>query len=290
MTAHPGFLDPAPDAGAHALHRSRDLRRGGSTSRSIAAAVRNGALVVARRGAYLAAGAPAGVVLAASAGGRLACVSVLALLGVFVAEQHAVHVHFERTASRRSGARRGEVWHWAGLLRTPHPRATMVSIVDALAQAVVCQPPRVAVASLDSALHKKVIDDDDLDEIFARVPARRRVLRRLVDERAESGTETLVRLMALALGFRVELQVTIAGVGRVDMVLDGWLVVECDSEEFHTGWLSQKRDRRRDLRLAELGMASLRPVAEDILWHPEVVIAALAGMRRAREAGFPAPA
>lgn len=290
MTAHPGFLDPAPDAGAHALHRSRDLRRGGFTSRSIAAAVRNGALVVARRGAYLAAGAPAGVVLAASAGGRLACVSVLALLGVFVVEQHAVHVHFERTASRRSGSRRGEVWHWAGLLRTPHPGATMVSIVDALAQAVVCQPPRVAVASLDSALHKKVIDDDDLDEIFARVPARRRVLRRLVDERAESGTETLVRLMALALGFRVELQVTITGVGRVDMVLDGWLVVECDSEEFHTGWLSQKRDRRRDLRLAELGMASLRPVAEDILWHPEVVIAALAGMRRAREAGFPAPA
>ncbi|MBU4464996.1 MAG: endonuclease domain-containing protein, partial [Actinobacteria bacterium] len=117
-----------------------------------------------------------------------------------------------------------------------------------------------------------------------RMPARRRFLRGLVDHRAEAGTETLVRLMALALGFSVEVQVTFVGIGRVDLVLDGWLVVECDSEEFHTGWESQKKDRRRDLDLAALGLTTLRPIAEDILFHPERVIAALRGARDARAA------
>ena len=94
-----------------------------------------------------------------------------------------------------------------------------------------------------------------------------------------------MRLIALSLGFTVELQVKIAGVGRVDLVLDGWLVVECDSEEFHRGWVSQKRDRRRDLLLAARGYASLRPIAEDILWNPELVSAALRALRLARVEG-----
>ena len=164
----------------------------------------------------------------------------------------------------------------------------MVSIIDAVAQATSCQSPRAAIATLDSALHKGVVDVDDLDEIFAHVPPRRRVLRGLIDGRAESGPETLLRLMALSLGFTVEVQVRIPGVGRVDLILDGWLVVECDSEEFHSGWLSQKRDRRRDLLLAARGYASLRPIAEDILWHPELVADALRSLRRARSEGFAA--
>lgn len=288
MTA---ILDtPAPtttaDTGPYPIARAADLRADGATGRQIARSVAAGALIMVRRGAYLAAGAPAATVLASSLGGRLACVSVLAALGVFVLESQAVHVHFERSVSKRGTGRRGTVWHWTPLLRTVHPRSTSVSVIDALAQSTGCQPARAAVATLDSALNKGLITRADLAEIFSRVPARRRVLEGLVDGRAESGPETFVRLMALALGFRVDLQVRVPGVGRVDLLLDGWLVVECDSEGFHSGWLSQKRDRRRDLLLARLGYASLRPVAEDILWNPEIVVAALRGLREARVAGF----
>ncbi|MEU1972807.1 hypothetical protein ABZ477_14205 [Microbacterium sp. NPDC019599] len=152
-----------------------------------------------------------------------------------------------------------------------------------MAQSTACQTPRAAVATLDSALHLGLIRPEDLDEIFSAVPARRRVLRNFIDGRAESGPETLVRLMALALGFDVEVQVHIRTVGRVDLVLDGWLVVECDSEKFHSGWASQKADRRRDLALAALGYSSVRPIAEDIFFHPEVVVNALRGLRDARE-------
>lgn len=284
----PRRLTDIADAGPHPVRRASDLRRDGLTAREISRAVAGGVLVAVRRGAYLAAGAPPAIVLASSFGGRSACVSVLAAIGVFVLESRSVHVHFERSVSKRRTEKKGAVWHWSPLLRSPHPRASAVSLIDAVAQAAACQSPRAAIATLDSALHKGVITVDDLDEIFARVPPRRRVLRRLIDGRAESGPESLMRLIALSLGFTVELQVKIAGVGRVDLVLDGWLVVECDSEEFHRGWVSQKRDRRRDLLLAARGYASLRPIAEDILWNPELVSAALRALRLARVEGFEA--
>ncbi len=99
-----------------------------------------------------------------------------------------------------------------------------------------------------------------------------------MDGRAESGSETLVRLMLRALGRRAELQVVIRGVGRVDLVVDGWLVIECDSKAFHSSWDQQREDRRRDQALAALGYVVYRPIAEDILYHPDVVVAALKGL------------
>lgn len=134
-----------------------------------------------------------------------------------------------------------------------------------------------------------VVHTDDLDELFAALPRRYRRLRGLVDARAESGPETLMRLMARGLGCRVEVQVQITGVGRVDLLIDGWLIVECDSRAFHSTWEAQLEDRRRDLAAAALGFCILRFVAEDIMWRPEAVLAALRGMvfsaRSARKAG-----
>lgn len=153
-----------------------------------------------------------------------------------------------------------------------------VDVFDALLQAVLCQDPRAAVATVDSALHRGVLRADDLDELFAALPRRYRRLRGLLDARAESGPETLVRLMVRGLGCHFELQVEIDGVGRVDLVVDGWLIIECDSKEFHSDWASQKEDRRRDLAAAERGFCTVRFIAEDIMWRPELVLGALRGL------------
>ena len=77
-----------------------------------------------------------------------------------------------------------------------------------------------------------------------------------------------MRLILRSLGLAVEIQVTIDGVGRVDMVVDGWLIIECDSRAHHEGWDAQQRDRRRDLAAAALGYTTIRPLAEDILLPP----------------------
>jgi len=267
------MLDPAP----HLLRRADLLAQG--TAQQIARAVASGAVLRPRGGLYLPTGTHADVVAAAAAGGRLACVSELKRLGVFVLEAEAVHVHIEREGRVRDPA---TVRHWAPLLRQPHPRSMCVEPMDALIQATSCQSPRAAIATLDSALHLGVIDEEELAEVFAHVPVRRRVLRRHLDARAEAGGETFVRLIARALGCRVDVQVWIDGVGRVDLLVDGWLVVECDSRAFHGGWEAQVRDRERDLLLAERGLSVLRPWAAEIFAHPERVAAAIRGLREAR--------
>ena len=84
-----------------------------------------------------------------------------------------------------------------------------------------------------------------------------------------------MRLMLRGLGCQIEVQVVIPGVGRVDFVVDGWLIVECDSKAHHEGWESQKRDRARDLAAAGLGYTTVRPIAEDILHRREQTLAAM---------------
>ncbi|MCH6231543.1 DUF559 domain-containing protein [Microbacterium sp. CFH 31415] len=157
-----------------------------------------------------------------------------------------------------------------------------MEVFDALREAVRCQPPRGAVATLDSALHLGLLATHELEELFATLPGRYAVVRRLVDARCESGPESLVRLILRSLGVHFDVQVVISGVGRVDFVVDGWLIVECDSFEHHSSWDAQRRDRRRDQRAAALGYATYRPIAEDIMWRPEEVRAALVGLLRSR--------
>lgn len=261
-----------------------DLRAAGHSRRQITHELQKGTLVRAPKDVYIRASESPVAQTAARAGGLVGCVSALALWGVFVQERPAVHAHL-----RTNGVIRGPgddvVRHWGRLMRAVHPRALVVEPFDALLQAVICQAPRAAIASIDSALNSGIIREDELDEIFAVVPARRRVIRAHVDGRAEAGTETLVRLMVRALGGSADLQVRIRGVGRVDMIVDGWLVIECDSRAYHSDWQTQLEDRRRDLALAARGYARIRPAAEDILYRPDVVVAAIAGMLRTGRGG-----
>jgi very-short-patch-repair endonuclease len=59
------------------------------------------------------------------------------------------------------------------------------------------------------------------------------------------------------------------------LLLDGWLVVECDSRAHHSSWDQQLIDYRRDLALAARGISVLRLAAEDILYSPQRVFEAL---------------
>jgi very-short-patch-repair endonuclease len=201
------------------------------------------------------------------------------------------HVHIERGASRlrsdascAAGKATSARLHWWPLVSPPDPYSPVVDIVDALAHAIRCQPPRYAIATLDSALNKLLITRDQLDEVFRAVPRKYGALRGLIDGRAESGPETLVRLIARSLGCVVYLQVQFDGIGRVDIVLDGWLVVECDSREFHADWAAQVSDRRRDVALAARGYVTVRFTAGQIMWQPELVQAALRGLLAAHVA------
>jgi len=96
----------------------------------------------------------------------------------------------------------------------------------------------------------------------------------LVDGRAESPIETCLRLLALPLAV-VDLQVPIAGVGRVDMLLDGWLVLEADGFEHHSTRAHYRVDRRRADALAEQGFVLVRFSYQDIVHRPDYVVATI---------------
>ena len=69
-------------------------------------------------------------------------------------------------------------------------------------------------------------------------------------------------------------------------VLDGWLVIECDSKEFHEKWQQQVKDRERDLALASRGFVVLRLTAAQIMYRPDEVRAAICGLLTARASDF----
>lgn len=280
----------------HYSHRSMTtaaLRAEGLTRAGIGRAVRGGAIIRARRGLYLSPRAPDDIVRAARVGGRLTCLSLLALLKVFVFRLDDLHVHMAPNASRmrsahsravplESRARRKVRLHWLPLSEAIPDDWTCVSIVDALAHSILCQAPRAAVATLDNALHSGVITVEQLAEVFRMLPQKYAPLAALVDGRAESGPETLVRLMLRALGCAVALQVEFEGIGRVDLLVNGWLVVECDSKEFHATWEQQVKDRDRDLALAARGYVTLRLTAAQIMYRQDEVLAALKGLLETR--------
>ncbi len=277
------FRSRPPDAGpAPSFFRSRDLVERGWRGRDIRTAAGLGRLVTVRRGAYCTPDTDADCVEAGRTRGRLACVSELRRRGVFVLDHSTRHMHVTADAARLPAMSAHGRVHREQLSRAPHPRSMSVDVFDALREAVLCQPPRAAIATIDSALHLGVFPHDELDELFAGLPRRYRRLRRLLDSRAESGPETLTRLILRSIGCVFDVQVVIAGVGRVDFVVNGWLIIECDSEEHHSSWADQKRDRRRDQAAAARGYATYRPIAEDILWHSDEVRAAIVGLLAVR--------
>lgn len=267
-----------------------DLLAAGMRPRQITREVRAGRLLRVRRDRYMA--LPwNGVDRAVRVGGRLACVSLLALLGVFVLDAASLHVHLPRTMSRLrdpddrhkrldGDARRSLTMHWWPLEDAAAGTLGCVGILDAVIQAVRCQPARAAVATIDSVLHLGILTRAEVHEAFGCLPDRYRVILRLADGTAESGPETLMRLILRQLGLRFQAQVQLPGVGRVDFVVGGWLIIECDSKAHHEGWEKRRRDSRRDLAAAALGYVTFRPLAEDIMWRPDAVREALRGLAR----------
>ncbi len=263
------------------VYAHADLRSWGLSQRRITHLVRSGELLRPRQGVYLHPASSSTATLAAHVGGLVGCTTLLAERGVFVLDRGPVHVQVPVHATRLRSVSSVHL-HWAPLHRPPHPRALHVEVFDALLQATSCQPARAAIATLDSALHLGLVSADEVDEIFHLLPLRRRALAPLVDGRAEAGSETFIRLLLRSLGLRFECQVWIDGVGRVDFLVEGWLVIECDSRAHHGGWEAQVADRRRDLRLAERGYACIRPIAADIFADApaigRAVVAMLAGL------------
>ena len=270
-----------------------ELRAAGATWRSLKAAVDNGFLVRGRRGHYALPSTNNKILEAVRVGGRLGCISAAADLGIFAVNPSIAHIHLDANASRLRAPqdrfqrltvanRNGIKLHWDRLLAAEDGTEYSVGLVDALIQIFRCQQPRFALAALDNALHLQRLAPSSVVEIFAQLPQELQYLHSWADARSESGQETVLRFIVRLAGLEFEIQVSISGVGRVDMVIEGCLIVEADSRQFHDGWEAHLRDRTRDCDLAGMSYMSYRAIHRDILYHPERVLAAITGLLAVR--------
>lgn len=266
----------------------RQLLRRGLTPMELTDAVRSGELLRARRDRYALPGTERAILEAVRIGGLLSCVSAGDLHGIWVPDQPFTHVAMAREASRMRSPRDrfvsltadnrdGCELHWWPLIDPDAARLHSVGVADALAHIIRCQSRMVAVAALDSALYESKISPADLDRIFAAIPAKFAALRNDIDCRCMSGIETNVRLLCLDAGVRCVPQVHFPGIGTVDFVLEGCVVVETDGHKGHTSDSEQKRDYDRDIALAARGYIVLRFNYRQVMFHPEAVLAAIRG-------------
>lgn len=139
-----------------------------------------------------------------------------------------------------------------------------VPLPRALVHSMQCLPFRDCVAVIDAALNRGLVRIEDL---HAERPRAGRLtfdrFMRAVDGRAQSMPETFVRLAVRGRRLDVEPQVQISGVGFVDLLVEGVLIVEVDGFAYHSGRREYREDRRRD-RIAHLaGLPVLRFTFED---------------------------
>ena len=184
---------------------------------------------------------------------------------------------YDGVVVRRSDVDAGE-WRRRDGVRVTTVVRTLLDLCRSL-------PLGEAVATVDSALRQRSASLKDLRAALCALPAGRgrslvaRVLA-LVDVRCGSVLESLLRVLLHVHGVRApRTQVLVrardgSAIGRVDFAWpDVRLVVEADGFAFHADRRRYRDDRRRSNALVLAGWRLLRFSWEDVVQHPEQVVA-----------------
>jgi len=269
---HP--VDAVRSAGG-AASRARVLGAG-VTRRDLERAVRDRQLTRTGRG-YSLPDAPVELRVAAGAGASVGCVSALRVHGVEVpGAREPVHLVVASSRPVRGAVvHRGVRGTAAGLAEAP---------LAATVRALRCLDRHRCLAVVDGVVRSGLAD---LDQLTVAVgtrpgPAARWILAH-ADPRSESVLESLLRaLLVDAHVGGIDLQVDVAGVGRVDILIGGWLVVEADGFASHADREHYRNDRRRLDAQLRCGLVTLWFSFEDVLGAPEDVVATVSEVLRRR--------
>lgn len=248
-----------------------------------------GALTVVRNRWFAITEADADVVRAVRVGGVLTGASVARMRGLWTLSDDLLHVRVKPTASRLTSPNDRAV----PLDSTNHgvcvhysPSSERSACVDSIADAIVEMfrygDGRSALAALDSALNKRLLGRRDLAAMRPRIPAGKVWIFDRADAGAQSGLESLVRLLLATTRVRYRTQVWIAPAGRVDILIGERLVLELDGRTFHTGEAFEE-DRRRDFALIMQGYLVLRLSYRMVIEHWDEIAAGILHLVRRNE-------
>ncbi|MET4782672.1 DUF559 domain-containing protein [Glaciihabitans sp. UYNi722] len=256
--------------------RSQILDAGFSPS-SISRALKDSVLMRVRRAWYAVPDAEPDRMRAVMLGGRLGAFSAAQSYGIWRGLDSDLHVSwkphgnvakpgrvkFEFPDSQHLSSGRRIMSHWrlgdfqaAAFQATDFPWRE--SVQQSLAQIFLRANWVDAICACDSAINRGLLDVFEIHELFARLPRRLRRLQRLVDGRAASGLETIVRLwLRETAGYDPRLQVTI-GRHTVDLLVGSSLIIETDGQETHSDDERFNEDRVRTAELQARGYTVIR--------------------------------
>lgn len=251
--------------------RAGRLQQFGVSRRALAAAVRGGSVLRVRGGVFATRATAPELVAAAEHGGAVTCSAALRLHGVWVLEDDP-QLHVWLGSSGR--VHHGDctcVSHW-------HEGRTALGLAplsDVLLHVYRCHGAEAFFTALESALRQRKLGS--LAQLRSRLPAGARWLVDFARRDADSGLESLLRLRLHLVGIRLDCQVVIPTVGRVDHVIEGVLIIEADGAEHHAGAGNRHRDLMRDAAASALGYEKLRFDFAQILHEWPRVLAAIRG-------------
>ncbi|KDA06514.1 hypothetical protein DC31_08885 [Microbacterium sp. CH12i] len=164
------------------------------------------------------------------------------------------------------------------------PPLGRASLERALQHLYRCQGGEAFFAAFESAWRLRLLSRAARSRIRAALPASARWLVDLARADADSGLESLLRLRLHILGIQLDRQVVISGVGKVDFVIGGRLILEADGKENHASEKNRHKDLVRDAAASARGYETLRFDYAQILhdW-PTVQAAILAALNRLRD-------
>ena len=145
-------------------------------------------------------------------------------------------------------------------------RTHVASIGTVLERVLVCMPLKVSLPMLDAARNRGLYDVSTLSipSTGSRLPHLREALS-LSSDRARSILETVARLQLIDMGLTPQVGVWIEGVGEVDMIILGFIVIEVDGWAFHSSKEQREKDLKRDRELLRRGYVVLRFTYDDVM-------------------------
>ncbi|MFF1881419.1 DUF559 domain-containing protein [Pseudarthrobacter sp. NPDC058196] len=261
---------------AGSVARTATILKAGFSDRDIRNAAASGELCRLRHGVLALRAAPQDFVTAVLGNGLLTCASGAPYHGLWLLHPpEKVHLLCRHAGPPRAVVHRGSL--------VPHGTAEPVaSTTDILIHALRCRPGVEAAVMVESAVRQGVTT---LPYLRQRLPGNRNGAARkvldLVDGSADSPIEVVARILFRAAGIHTQTQVGLPGIGYVDFLLEGFLIIEIDGAS-HLEPRQVKKDRSRNNASTLNGYAVLRYGYADVVHNPQKLLAEVWQVLRGR--------
>lgn len=236
------------------IYTTKYLKTHGITPRKQRVLLKKGSLDRIRQGWYATNDAYPEAVRAVRVGGQLGCISGCKFYGLWIPPGVDEKLHVLRKNTVRSAEENTlQVHYLGGSLREP-----VAELETCLLDACRFHDVETGMILLESAINLEFLDLTQARNLVEKLPVAKRESFRYLCDRAESGSETRVRLFLQKQRVKVSPQKYICGIGRVDLLVGNRLIIECDSRAHHTQDENYHRDRERDMIAQMLGYQVIR--------------------------------